>query len=499
MRYIISGENMNGKFVKNAFLLTATGLILRGLGMLLRVYVSNIIGEEGMGLYQLISSAYFLFITLAQSGLPVAVTRLSARSVAVGDRDKAIATLKRAILIALCMGLFSAFAMLSLSGVISRLWIADTRALTALRVLALSLPFIAVCNVISAYNTATRRVGLSCTAQLIEQCVRMAVVFLFAVRFADKGLGIALSAVFFANALSEAVSCLFLYVFLPKRTDVPCTETRALINGAIPVALSRYLTSLLHTAENMLVPSALTLFYCDRGEALAFFGALKAMALPLLFFPYSFLNAVSTLLVPEVAEASVRKDSARMKNVIDTTCSFTLTMSVMLAFAFVIFSEQLGNFVYSSERVGALIMKLAPLVPFMYLDSVCDGLLKGLGLQKKVLYHNSIDSGSRILLIALLVPRFGINGFVGVMYFSNIFISVINLRLLLKTARVRFNFKDWVLTPVAVGFVLAFVTNFFSGNSASVTKTVVQGTVFCGLFALFAMFFYRRNKKSKIK
>lgn len=490
---------MNGKFVKNAVLLTGTGLILRGLGMLLRVYVSNIIGEEGMGLYQLISSAYFLFITLAQSGLPVAVTRLSARSVAVGDRDRAVSTLKRAVLLAFCMGLFSALAMLSLSGLISRLWIADTRALTALRVLALSLPFIAVCNVFSAYNTATRRVGLSCAAQLIEQCVRMITVFLSAVKFADRGLGTALFAVFFANTLSEAVSCLFLFVFAPKRSNAPCTETRALINGAIPVALSRYLSSLLHTAENMLVPSALTLFYCDRGEALAFFGALKAMALPLLFFPYSFLNAVSTLLVPEVAEASVKKDSARMKNVIDKTCSFTLTMSVMLAFAFMVFSKQLGTIVYNSERVGTLIMKLAPLVPFMYLDSVCDGLLKGLGLQKKVLYHSSIDSGSRIILIALLVTRFGIDGFVGVMYFSNIFISVINLRLLLKTTHVNFNFKDWVLMPVAVGVVLAFVTKFFAGNSASVTKTAVQATVFCGLFLVFTMFFYIKNKKIKIK
>ena len=58
-------------FLKNAFILTATSLLLRTVGMFFRVYMSGKIGAEGMGLYQLIFSIYVLASTFATSGISV--------------------------------------------------------------------------------------------------------------------------------------------------------------------------------------------------------------------------------------------------------------------------------------------------------------------------------------------------------------------------------------------------------------------------------------------
>ncbi len=493
----------NLRFITNALWLTATGFILRGLGMLLRVYISSKIGEEGMGLYQLVSSAYFLFITLAQSGLPVAVTRLCAKRLALNDERGAYAVLRRAVFLALCTGFVSMLAMLSLSGVLAEMWMADTRTAPALRVLSLSLPFIAVCNVLSAYNTALRRVNIGCIAQLIEQTVRMSAVVLAAYIFVNKGITTALCAVFCANTISEAVSCLFLSVFNigeKRRYGKPKNEsTREIVSNAFPVALSRYLASGLRTAENMLVPSALALSVGDRSGALSEFGALKGMAIPLMFFPYSFLSAFSTLLVPEITEASVRKDRHQMNLIINRTFFFTISFSAMIMGVFILFYMPLGKMIYNSERVSLLLLKLAPIIPFMYLDSVCDGLLKGLGLQKRVLYHGSIDSGIRIILIALLVSKYGMNGFVGVMIFSNIFIATLNSRLLLKTTAVRFNFKAWVVYPTLCTGASAIVTRFLVKSSTTLTKTVFGCALFCAVFMFLMLIFYRKNIICKIK
>lgn len=491
------------RFFKNALWLTVTGFILRGLGMLLRVYISGKLGEEGMGLYQLVSSAYFLFITFAQSGIPVAVTRLCAGELALGDTKRAYGVLRCAIVLALCTGILSMLAMFSLSGILAKYWLADMRTVPAMRVLSLSLPFISVCNVLSAYNTARRRVYIGCTAQIIEQIVRMSAVALTALAFADKGLGVSLAMVFAANTLSEAVSCMYYAMFVAgekRRYGKPkVNATRDIVRNAVPVALSRYLASLLRSAENTLVPAAMTVFYLDRTEALSWFGALRGMAIPLLFFPSSFLNALSTLLVPEITEASVKKDAERMSAVIERVCFFTLTLSIMTAGVFMLFSDSLGKIVYGSEKVSYLLFWLAPLVPFMYLDSICDGLLKGLGLQKQVLYHGSIDSGSRIILTALFAPRYGINGFLAVMYFSNIFISLINFRLLLKKTNVKCNTKDWFLIPALCTGLSAIVTNFFVRNSATVTKTFLGALMFCALFIVLTIIFYSKDKFQKIK
>lgn len=485
------------RFFKNAALLTLTGLLLRGLGMVFRIYISAKIGEEGMGLYQLISSVYFMFITVAQSGVAVVITRLCAKKFALSDNACAYKILKNGVAIAFTTGTVSCVLMFASADPVSRFFLADMRCVNALRVLAFSLPFIAVCNVISAYFMAKKNVINGCTAQILEQLVRMAVVACAAAYFADRGVGIMLAAVFFANTLSEAVSCTFLSlcVLLKKRPVTRnCRASKGvIIRSAVPIAASRYLASVLHTVENMMVPSAVALFTHSRTDALSAFGALKGMAIPLIFFPSSFLSALSSLLVPEITEAHARGDKGRMKAVIDRTCTLTIFLSVMISGVFVLFHDSLGTLIYNSSQVSGMLLMLAPIIPFMYLDSICDGLLKGLGLQKTVFYHNCVDSGLRIILVALIVPRFGINGFIGVMAFSNILISMLNLRLLLKTADVTLGFFSRVTFPVMCAALSAIITKILFKNGAILIKTVCGVILFCALFMLFTLIFYKKS------
>ena len=49
-------------FIGSAIILMLAGLVVRVLGFIYRVYLSNLIGAEGMGLFQLISPVYSLII-----------------------------------------------------------------------------------------------------------------------------------------------------------------------------------------------------------------------------------------------------------------------------------------------------------------------------------------------------------------------------------------------------------------------------------------------------
>ena len=64
------------KFLYNGLLLTAASLLLRGVGVVFGVYLSGRIGAEAMGLYALIASVYSFALTVATSGVGLAVTRL---------------------------------------------------------------------------------------------------------------------------------------------------------------------------------------------------------------------------------------------------------------------------------------------------------------------------------------------------------------------------------------------------------------------------------------
>ena len=68
----------HGLFIKNAAVLTVTSLILRTLGIVFRIWMSNTVGAEGMGLYQLVVSVYVFVSAFATTGICTAVTRLTA-------------------------------------------------------------------------------------------------------------------------------------------------------------------------------------------------------------------------------------------------------------------------------------------------------------------------------------------------------------------------------------------------------------------------------------
>lgn len=492
-------KNLN--FLKNAAILTVTGLILRALGMVLRIYISARIGEEGMGVYQLISSVYFLFITIAQSGIAVIITKLCSARLALGDNEGAYGVVKSGVTVAAITGTVACLSLLILSKPLCIGWVGDIRALKPLRILSFSLPFIAICGVLSAYFMSMRNVNVGCSAQILEQLVRIGVVILVAIRLADSDMSAMLSGVFAATTLSEATSCIYLglrVMFGKSRyPNAHSVYKRHIIKESTPVAASRYLASALHTAENMLVPSAAALYYGTRTVALSAFGALKGMTLPLLFFPSSFLSAISSLLIPEITSAYARNDRRSMSNTVTRTCFITLTLSVMISGGFMLFSNELGTLVYNSSQVSVMLLLLAPIVPFMYLDSICDGMLKALGKQHMVFMHGCIDSGIRIILVFLIVPHYGIYGFVGVMAFSNILVSILNFRLLLKTTNIKCNFSDWIIKPLVSVTLSAILTKFIFINGATLPKTVLSFVIFCSVFVIFMLIFHPLKKDCK--
>ena len=70
--------------------------------------------------------------------------------------------------------------------------------------------------------------------------------------------------------------------------------------------------------------------------------------------------------------------------------------------------------------------------PFMYLESMVDGVLKGLGEQLATFRYSLLDSVFRIAAIWLVVPQYGMMGFLGVMAVSNLMTCGLNMRRMME-------------------------------------------------------------------
>lgn len=89
------------------------------------------------------------------------------------------------------------------------------------------------------------------------------------------------------------------------------------------------MTSVLRTVENVMVPGCLALYTLSRETALSQYGALKGMAMPVIFFPFSFLATLSTLLLPEITEAHVQNRRAALEHLVNRVMLITLVLSFL--------------------------------------------------------------------------------------------------------------------------------------------------------------------------
>ena len=128
----------------NAFFLTSATLIARVIGIAFRVYMSNKIGSEGIGLYQLISTIYMFAATFATSGISLAVTRLVTDSIAKKEYRTAKIAISRCFYIGVVLSSIVGIVMFVYSEALSVYILHDTRAILSLKILAPSLPFMSI-------------------------------------------------------------------------------------------------------------------------------------------------------------------------------------------------------------------------------------------------------------------------------------------------------------------------------------------------------------------
>ena len=186
----------------------------------------------------------------------------------------------------------------------------------------------------------------------------------------------------------------------------------------------------------------------SEAAALSDYGMVRGMALPVMFLPFAFLSAFTSLLMPEISEAQAARRDGYIHTLIERVIKSCLLLSIPAAAIFAIFSGSLSELVYHNSQVGMIILILAPLVPLMYFDAVADGVLKGLGQQNWVLYCNIVDSIIRIILVYKLIPAMGFTGFMIVMYVSNIFNPVLSIWRMMKLSHVRLRVGEWIAKPL---------------------------------------------------
>ncbi len=442
----------NRVFFWNAVILTVSSVIMRLFNIWFRSLITGLIDASGMGLYQLIFSVFSLGIILSTSGIGFAVTRLVAEG--CGSR--------RAVRLCLCCSLTlsfaAAFVIFTYADFIAVSWIQDAAAALPLRLLAPGLPFIAVCSCLRGYFIAIRNTVVPVLCDFLEQIATIGGALLLLSRMKS------LDAIMLGSTLGEIVSCAFIglmYLWFVKKNRFPRRYGqplfRRVVHIAAPVLGGSVLRGTLSSVENTLIPRGLKANGANAQDSFAQYGVMQGMVMPILFFPSAFLISLSTLMVPELAEANAGGKTEIIKAAAARVIRFTLIFSFLVTTLLIVFADDLGMAFYRNRQAGDMLRIMAPIVPLLYLDSVVDGMLKGLDQQFYSMTYNFGDSIIRVILIGTTIPIFGIKAYIAILFFSEIFNASLSINRLLKVTALEVDIVDWIVTPALASALLYYI------------------------------------------
>lgn len=483
------------KLLLNTAVLTGMNFLMRTVSVAFNVYLTNRIGAAGIGLFQLIMTVYALSVTLGCAGIRLASTRLVAEDKGLGQgRSRVI--MRRCLLFGFATGLAASCLLYGGAELAAGYWLHDLRAVRPLRILSLSLTPVALSASLSGYFTAVGKVPRFAAVNLLEQGVKIAVVVTALSRLQKQSLEGAVACIVFGMTAAEFVSlalgfCLFRFTLRGDKGMVHAGERSAafaqLLRIALPDVIGSSLRSVLLTVEHLLIPVGFQKSGSSAQASLASYGTIHGMALPLLLYPSAILTSLSGLLVPELAQLRTQKHTQRIASVTTRVVRMALWFSLGTAGIIYAFAGQLSAAVYGDDGCAVYLRILAPLLPVMYLDMTVDGILKGLDQQLQSMRYNIYDSALCVVLVCVLLPRFGVRGYIWVLFAGEICNFYLSIRRLMQISQLRLPVYDGIVKPLLCILAAFCTVRILPIFHAAATPLQLIGTILLTI-ALYFLF-----------
>ena len=176
-------------FIQGALILTVAGIIVKFIGAFSRIYLSRLLGGEGIGLYQMAYPIYLLCLSVSSAGLPVAISIMVAERNAVNDYNGGQKVFRISMAALVMTGLF--FSVLLFFG---SQWLVDTgivrdpRAYWSLLALSPAVFCATLLATLRGYFQGLQLMTPTAVSQILEQVVRVVTMIAFAVILLPYGL-----------------------------------------------------------------------------------------------------------------------------------------------------------------------------------------------------------------------------------------------------------------------------------------------------------------------
>lgn len=467
------------KFIKQAAILAIASLLVRLLGFLYRLPLTNMLGDEGNGIYSAGFYLYNFFLVMSSAGLPAAISKIVSEKVALEEYRNVKKTFKISLILSSTVGLIFSIVMFVSARFFCNI-IGSPDSYYTILTLSPTVFIVSVMSVFRGYFQGLGTTVPTALSQVIEQIFNA----IFSIYLAYLLVGISLPLGAAGGTMGTGIGALagliyILMVFLnrkryinrklSKKTHKYRVESNReiaikIIKTAAPIIAGTAIFSMTNLIDMQMVNSRLTASKAfTDSQVTALYGQLTGKYVTLTTLPVSISTAIATAVLPSIASSMIQRDIKTVRKKIDVSLRLTMIISIPAAIGMGVLADEILLLLFPNYSDGGLLLKWGALsIIFLALCQIITGILQGIGKVATPAKNAFIGSIIKIPINYFLIsiPSINVIGAIISTTVCYLVASLLNFITLRKVTKIRPDYNGIFFKPAIASIVMGVFCYF---------------------------------------
>ena len=494
----MKAKNTSKLFFSGVLVLTVTNLIVKAIGLMFKIPMNHIVGDEGMGYYNSAYTFYTYLYMVSTAGLPTAISIMISNSRAKGQIKQTKRIYRLSVALFFVIGVISMLIMFFGSGIMSKAIGAENTKYSIMAI-APTLLFICMSSALRGYFQGYQQMVPTAVSQFLEAACKLGVGIVFAKYAIDQGYEIYIVAAYATVGLTSGAFLGMLFMMFSKllfkeqQYDAEYiaqgedstvlsrgTLLKNLVLIALPITVSASVMSLTNLIDAAIVQRLLQSTGLSQVAATELYGNYTSLAVPMFNLPPVLIYPISYSIVPLLSAARQRGDTQRCKIVSESSMRIAMIVGIPCGLGLSALSEPILSLFYKQSSVQLahpLLSLLGPSTAFICILSVTNAILQSAGYERKPLVSMLCGAAVKIATNFVLIRYIGMKGTPISTFLCYLTVTILNLYFIHKHVGIMPKLSGLFGKPLAAGAVCAvsayFVNLFMSGYISSKISVII--------------------------
>ena len=504
-------------FMKNVAILIFSQLLIKVLGLIYKLVITNVpgFGDTGLGYYSAGYQIYALLLTLSSIGIPSVISKLVSERIAIGDTKGAQRIFSVAFKFFTTVGFVLSFGLFFGADFIATNILNVPDVAHVMRVLSPAIVFVAMSAVYRGYFSGQQNMKPTSVSQTLEQFLNCLLSITFVYACVGKDTYIMAAAGNLSTTCAIVITFVYLLMYykhnrLNTKGSMPSPERgksnkellKTILGISIPITVSSLISVISGVIDTATVSNCIQIAYeapdmtKEALEALAMesTGILSKVD-TLVSFPLAINLAFSTALVPAVSEALAIKDKKTASRRLSFSFFASLIIILPCSLGFIALADPILKMLYPTASNGAGVFMIASVSMILTaLSQTMTGGLYGVNQSKIPAIAAGLGAVIKFILNMILIrnPNIGIYGASISSFVYALIVFFISYKVMNRCVNMHIKFRKHILKPVlsAIGMGLIVLGahklfNMALGNTISTILAILVGAIsYCALILI---------------